>query len=424
MEALIDKLWPHSAFVISLTMGLLIGLERERAPSAKAGLRTFSLVSLSGTLAAMLSSLSGSAWPLAAGLVVLGGMIVAAYFRSPEDGDPGTTTVAAVVVCYGLGALVWYDQMQLAVMLAILTTVLLYFKRELEAVSHTLTRRDLLAILQFCVLSLVILPVLPDQGYGPYAAINPRQVWWMVVLISGLSLAGYAALRIAGQRHGSLLTGLLGGIASSTATTLSFARHSASNPDFTEQSAFVILTANGVVLLRLMLLIAFLAPPLMSLLIPMLVSAALVSLLVLALFWRSMRVSEKTARAAGNAPPEIRVRNPGELRAALAFGGLYAGTLFLGAWLADWVGRQGLFALAAVSGLTDVDAITLTGLRLFSLGEIPAPTVATLITLALTANILFKTALTLFIGGRPLALRILPGMAAVLFGLWAGRLVV
>ena len=324
--------------------------------------------------------------------------------------------MAAIVVCYGLGALIWYDQMQLAVTLAILTTTLLYFKRELRDASHTLTHRDLLAILQFCVLSLVILPILPDEGFGPFAAINPRQVWWMVVLVSGLSLAGYAALRIAGRQHGSLLTGLFGGIASSTATTLTFSRYGCINPACAEQSAFVILTANWVVLLRLALVISFLAPSLLPQIAPILGSAALAGMVALALLWRKMRQTDKGSKET----PEIQVKNPSELRTAVAFGALYAGILFLAAWLSDWMGRQGLYALAAASGLTDVDAITLSGLRLFGLGEIPATTAATVISIAIAANIVFKSGLCLSIGGMRLAERVLPGMGAVLLGLGLG----
>ncbi len=126
-------------FLTSLAIGLLIGLERERSPAARAGLRTFALVALAGTLGGLLAEKTGAPWVLGAGLLIMGGMMVASYFKNPETDDPGTTTVAAVVVCYGLGAMVWYDMEQLAVTLAILTTALLYFKPELHGVTHNLT---------------------------------------------------------------------------------------------------------------------------------------------------------------------------------------------------------------------------------------------------------------------------------------------
>ncbi len=402
-------------FLTSFALGLLIGLERERSPAAKAGLRTFSLVALAGTLGALLSEKTGAPWMLGAGLIIMGGMMVASYFKDNEAGDPGTTTIAAVVVCYALGAMVWYGMEQLAVTLAILTTALLYFKPELRGVSRSLTRLDLVSILQFAVLSFVILPILPNQDYGPYHALNPYQIWWMVVLISGLSLAGYAALRIAGQRHGTLLTGLFGGIASSTATTLAFSRHSRDNPQLTGMAALIILLANWVVLVRLSIVVALLAPALLRPMLTLLGGGALAGLVVLYLFWRRLVDKSDT--------PTLEMKNPTEIRAALSFGLLYAGVLFAAAWLSDLVGSQGVYAVALVSGLTDVDAITLSSLRLFGLGNLQAGQVATTVMLALLANIAFKSGLASVIGGGALARQVLPGMAAVAGGLVLGWLV-
>ena len=411
-----DQLAALFPFLTSLALGLLIGLERERSPAAKAGLRTFSLVALAGTLGALLSEKTGAPWVLGAGLLVMGGMMVASYFKDEHADDPGTTTIAAVVVCYGLGALVWYGMEQLAVTLAILATALLYFKPELRDVSRNLTRLDLVSILQFCVLSFVILPILPDQDYGPYKALNPYQIWWMVVLISGLSLAGYAALRIAGQRHGTLLTGLFGGIASSTATTLAFSRHSRDDPRLVHMSALIILLANWVVLVRLSLVVGVLQPGLLRPMLTLLGGGGIAGLVVVYLYWRRMEDRPDT--------PELEMKNPTEIRAALGFGLLYAGVLFAAAWLSDWVGSQGVYAVALVSGLTDVDAITLSSLRLFGLGNLQPVQVATTVLVALLANIAFKSGLATVIGGARLARLVLPGMAAVAAGLTVGWLLV
>lgn len=405
------ELEPLALFLTSMGLGLLIGLERERSPAAKAGLRTFTLVALAGTLGAMLSEQTGAPWILGAGLIILGGMMVAAYFRVPQEADPGTTTVAAIVVCYGLGALVWYRHTQLAVALAVTTTVLLYFKAELRGVTQHLTRQDLVSFLQFAVLSLVILPVLPDRGYGPYAALNPYQIWWMVVLISGLSLAGYAALRLAGERQGALLTGLFGGVASSTATTLTFARHARRRPELLSVAALVILTANWVVLVRLSLLVGVVAPALLPQAARMLGLAALFGVPLLYWRWRHLQSQEL---------PELSLSNPTEIRAALGFGALYAGVLFAAAWLSDWAGSQGVYAVALASGLTDVDAITLSSLRLFGLTTLSGEETLTAILLALLANVAFKAGLSVVIGGGRLALSTLPGFAAVAMGALAG----
>src|SRR5574340_50471 len=234
-------------FLTSLAIGLLIGLERERNPSAKAGLRTFALVAVFGTLTALLSSKADSPWLLIAGLLAVAGMIVAAYLKAPaEESDPGTTTIAALVLCYGLGAMIWYGLAKLAVMLAIGITALLYFKPELRGLSQKLSRRDLIAVLQFSVLTFIVLPILPDRNYGPYDAFNPHQAWLMVVLISGISLAGYAALHATGTRYGAPLLGIFGGLASSTATTLIYAKHGKSNRAMLNLAASVIVIASMV----------------------------------------------------------------------------------------------------------------------------------------------------------------------------------
>lgn len=395
---------------------MLIGLERERTPSAKAGLRTFTLVALFGTLAALLSEQTGTAWVLAGGLLVVGGMMVAAYARAPDPGDdPGTTTVAAIALCYGLGAMVWYGYHQLAVMLAIVSTVLLYFKAELHGITRSLTRRDLISFLQFAVLSLVILPLLPNQDYGPYRALNPYQIWWMVVLISGVSLAGYAALRIAGQRHGAPLMGLLGGLVSSTATTLVFSRHARGNAALIPVAVVVILLANLMVLIRLGVIAAVVSPRLLPALLPVLGGGLIAGLLGTTLLWRGLRSDGDL--------PDLELNNPTEIRTALGFGLLYAAVLFAAAWLSDYAGSQGLYTVALVSGLTDVDAITLSSLRLFGLDKLVQDQVVTAVTLAFIANMAFKSGLILFIGGKLLARKTAVGMLAIVLGVAAGWLV-
>jgi len=412
MDIGLHELGRLSPFLVSLAIGLLIGLERERNPSARGGLRTFALVALSGCLAAMISALTASPWILAAGLLIFGAMMVASYYRDPPEGDPGTTTIAAVVVCYGLGVLTWLGEEQIAIVMAILTTLLLYFKPELRLVSHQITRRDLLSVLQFCILSFVVLPLLPDQGFGPYAAINPRHVWWMVILVSGLSLAGYAALRIAGPGRGGLLTGLFGGVASSTATTLAFARRAKNDPTQISQSARIILIANTILLLRIALLVVAITPALVThIALPL---SGAFSAAVAYLIWQR--------RNSDNGPVEVSldIQNPAEISAAMTFGLLYAAILLASAWLTDSVGQQGIYALAAVSGLTDLDAITLSTLHMAKLGSVDGQTVALVIAIALCANMLFKGSLAWIIGGRELARRVAPGYAVTLAGLLAG----
>ncbi len=404
-------------FITSLAIGLLIGLERERSPAAKAGLRTFALVALFGTLCAMLAATTGFMWLLAVGLAAVAILIVSAYFGAPSaEGDPGTTTEIALLVCYGLGALIWFGFAMLAIMLAIATTVLLYYKPELRGISQRLERHDLLSILQFAVLSLVILPILPDQSYGPYQALNPYNIWLMVVLISGISLSGYIALRLIGPRYGAPLLGILGGLVSSTATTLIYARHGKINEDLSRLAVLVILLANLVVIVRLGVVSAVVAPAILPTLLPVLGGGLALGLLAIAHGWRQL--------STGKELPMPEMKNPAEIRTSLAFGLLYAAVLFFSAWLSDYAGSKGIYAVAVTSGLADVDAITLSSLRLFSLGRLQEDQTVTAITLALIANLLFKLGLVAFIGGATLARRCLWGMLAIALGAGIALLVV
>lgn len=400
------------AFLLSLGVGLLMGLERERNPTARAGLRTFALTAELGTICALLAQRTGSPWLLGAGMLTVGGMIIAANLAQPDEKDPGTTSVIALLLCYTFGAMIWYGEQTLAVMLTILTTVLLYFKTELHLMSEKLTRRDLISMLQFGVLSLVILPILPHQGFGPYGALNPYQAWWMVVLISGVSLVGYAALRIAGQHHGAPLLGLLGGLASSTATTLVYSRHAKSHEGLARLALVVILIANLVVMVRLSILAGLLQPGLLPRLLPALGGGLALGLVVAAWAWRHM--------GAPDGMPELEVKNPAEIRTALTFGCIYAVVLLLSAWLSDIAGSQGLYAISLVSGLTDVDAITLSSLRLYGLGKLPVGEAVNSILIAFLANLSFKLGVVFLVAGKNLGRGVSIGFLAIFTGTLGG----
>jgi uncharacterized membrane protein (DUF4010 family) len=402
-------------FLTSLAIGLLIGLERERNPSAKAGLRTFALVSLFGTLIALLADKSGTSWLLIAGLLAVAGMIIAAYINTPtENNDPGTTTVAALLICYSLGVLVWFGYSKLAVMLAIATTILLYFKSELQGMTQRLTRRDLVSILQFSVLSFVILPILPNQNYGPYEAFNPYQAWMMVVLISGLSLAGYVALRWTGQRYGAPLLGFLGGLVSSTATTLLYAKHSKLNDSMLRLSAVVILIASQVVLIRLIVVSGIVSPIIVRQLAPVMGTGLLFGVIATLFNWKRLKNTGDL--------PMLETSNPTEIHAALGFGLLFVIVLFCAAWLSDIAGSSGLYIVAIVSGLTDMDAITLSSLRLFNLQKLSSEQTIISITLAFLANMVFKFGMAASIGGVALARHIAVGFVAMASGVLLGLL--
>jgi uncharacterized membrane protein (DUF4010 family) len=400
------------AFLIAIGIGLLIGLERERVPSSRAGLRTFALVGLLGALLALLAEAFGSSLPFVAGLLIVGLTIIAANFRHPDPTDPGTTSVAALVLCYCLGAASWMGHAQEAVMLAVGTTVLLYFKAQLSGIASRLDSRDWISILQFGVLSLVILPILPNEEMGPYGALNPQQIWWMVVLIAGMGLAGYTALQLIGVRYGAVFVGVFGGLASSTATTVLYARQARETPDMNAMAALVIVMANLVMVVRVGI-VATLVAPAVAYSLALIIAPALAAGGVAAI-WHWRQLVERSELVLPT------TSNPAELKTALSFGALYALVLLAAAWLSDFAGNSGLYVLALISGLTDVDAITLSSLRLFSLERLTLEVAVTAIGIAMLANLGFKLGMAAVIGGPDLARKAAVGMGVVGLGLFGG----
>jgi uncharacterized membrane protein (DUF4010 family) len=269
--------------------------------------------------------------------------------------------------------------------------------------------------MQFVLISMVILPVLPNRTFGPYEVLNPQQIWWMVVLIVGIGLGGYIAYKILGHAAGTALAGLLGGTISSTATTVSYARRSRDSPAATGSAVVVILIASTVVFGRVLVEIAVVAPSALSTMAPPLavVMGALALLcLVLWLSWRGDR----------GAMPEQ--GNPSNLRSAIVFAFLYALVLLAVAAVKELFGQDALYGVSVLSGLTDMDAITLSTSRLVQQGRLEAATGWRLILVASMSNLVFKGVVAAFLGRRELAVRIALwyavafAAAAAVLGLW------
>ncbi|HQV89921.1 MAG TPA: DUF4010 domain-containing protein, partial [Nitrosomonas sp.] len=261
---------------------------------------------------------------------------------------------------------------------------------------------------QFAVLTFIILPILPDKNYGPYEAINPYQIWLMVVLISGVSLAGYVALQFIGPRHSAVL-GLFGGLVSSTATTLVYARRSAESQNFVPLAVVVILLANLTILIRLTIVSAVASPSILPHLLPILGSGFLLGSGITAYWWYQLQQQSEL--------PVPEIKNPTEIGTAAAFGLIYGIVLFSSAWLSDIAGSSGLYAVALISGLTDVDAITLSSLRLYELGKLGTSETVTAISIGIISNIGFKLGLVFFFGRSLLAKQCITGMLATAIGI-------
>jgi uncharacterized membrane protein (DUF4010 family) len=298
----------------------------------------------------------------------------------------------------------------------VVTTLLLSYKPVLHRWVSALEQKELHAGIKLLLISVVLLPALPNRGFGPWQALNPYTIWWMVVLIASISFVGYFAVKIGGARHGTLFTGLFGGMASSTALTLHFSRLSRSDRAMGPILAMGILLACGTMFPRMLLLASALNPRLFEpLLWPALVMALLVYLPVF-LYWRQ--------HARQDTEMVSPLRNPLELKTALVFGLLLALVMLLGRALKAWFGDTGLLALAAASGVADVDAITLSLARLGP-SDLDQRVVVLGLLIAAAANSLTKAGLASVIGGARIGLLVgLPLLASAVSGVVLGWLLV
>lgn len=399
------------ALAISLAVGLLIGLERgwEQRDEAEgqrvAGIRTFTLIGLLGGITALLATHYG-AIILAFGILGVAVISSTAYFVTAQTSHQyGITSQGAFLATYALGAAAASGYPEAAAATAVVIAIVLGFKDELHDWLHRLDRNELTAALQLMMITIVVLPILPNRNFGPLDAINPFRIWWFVVLIAGISFIGHFAIRIAGPGRGVLLTGVLGGLASSTALTVNFARFGRGRPAAHPLLAIGIVLATSTVFLRVTAYVNVLNPALGLHLLPPLISLALLSYAIALLAWWSERGTL--------VPPTLQPSKPFQLRVALQFGLILALITLLSEATRRFLGESGIYALAAIAGLSGVDAITLS--LVYMAKEPLSNTVATkAILLAAASNSVMKAVLVGLLCGGSLGRRIALYAAALL----------
>ena len=393
---------------IGLLLGLLVGLERERSQNPIAGVRTFTLITLLGVLAGTLGASAG-VWIVAVALAGVLALLVAGnlVLLKQNTGDAGMTTEIAALVMFAVGVALATGLRLTAVVTAGVVALLLHWKRPLHAVVKRMGEDDVQAIMRLVLVGLVILPLLPDRSYGPYAVLNPFRIWLMVVLIVGISLASWVVYRLFGARAGTLLGGALGGLISSTAATVSYARRTRGAPAESAAAAVMIVIASSVVFVRVLFEIAVVAPSRMRALGAPIAAMFGVMLVVSTLTWLRSR-AELRGPAESAAPSDV--------RAAITFALLYGAVLLSVAFAREHFGQQGLYAVAAVSGLTDVDAITLSTAQLVLADRLDTATGWRLILVGAMANLVFKAGAVAVLGHRRLLMNVVLAFGAAIAG--------
>jgi uncharacterized membrane protein (DUF4010 family) len=379
---------------IAVGLGLLVGLQRERVRSPVAGIRTFALITVLGTICALLASPFGG-WIVGVGAVAVAAMLVVGNMalRRTRPSDPGMTTEVAALLMYGVGAYLVVGHAAIAVAVGGGVAVLLHWKAPLHQFVARIGETDVTGIMRFVLVALVIYPVLPDQAYGPYQVLNPQQIWQMVVLIVGISLGGYVAYKLLGQRAGAVAAGILGGLVSSTATTVSYARHTRQAETGLGLAATVVVIASAMAYARILTEIAVVAPSVFWQMAPPL-AAMLVAMAAIA--------AAMFFLARGQSAETLSQENPAELLPAMIFAVLFA-LVTLGTEAArDYLGAGGMYGVALLSGLHDVDAITLSTARFVRQQKFDANTGWRLILAASLSNVAMKGVLAAALGQRRL----------------------
>jgi uncharacterized membrane protein (DUF4010 family) len=405
--------------IYALGIGVLIGLERSLIPSSTAkcepdtadkgmepeppdiliGIRTFSVLSLGGFSAAMIGTVYLPIAPvIVAGMIMF---VIFSYLHTRND-DPGITTEIAAVVCCGLGVLC-YSRPHEAGVLALLITILLALKRSMTRVLLRLKRVELTDTLKFLAIILIVLPILPNRALDPYAVFNPYKVMFLVILISGISFVGYFLTKFLGADRGLGLTGLFGGLTSSTAVTAAMANQARQTPGLMDQCTFATIIANATMFCRVLVVVAILDRALMMQLAWSIGTMTIGAAIAVAFLWLH---SKNGHSKSPDGSKDLSLKNPFSLGPAIKFSLFFVCILFVAKIANIYLGDKGLYLASLVSGLADVDAITLSISEQTKITQLSHTVGAVGITIAVVANSIVKSGIALYSGGLKFGIRV------------------
>ncbi len=383
----------YQSFGLAIFLGALIGTERQFAAGEAekyfGGIRTFVFVSMGGAVAAFINDAHVPGFFLlsfAGSTILVAVSHVIAIFRGSDE---GTTTEMVTPIVFGLGGLCWWQYYSLSIALAIAVLVFLSSKRLLRSLTMHLSYEDIRASVTLLVLTFIILPIVPNRGMGPYDALNPYRIWLFIILVGTLSFAAYIALRVFRQTMGVIVTGLLGGIVSSTAATMTLSRQSKDTPEHADTFATSTVIASAIVPLRAMVLSLFVAPQLWDRVIQIVIPGLLIGALI----------SFQLLRRHGEHVTSLKLNNPFRLKVALNFGLLFGIATLLSRVVVELTGASGVLLVAAFSGSVSVDAVVLS-LGDFISSGLPEKFLIGGVAIAIFANCILKAGIARFVGTR------------------------
>ena len=408
-------------FGAAIGLGLLLGLERERKRDAEllfGGVRTFALIALLGAVGAYLQSELDQGWLVLAAFAAVSALVIVSYMTTAARGELGITTEISALLAFVVGVLCSWDRVGVASVTTVVCLLLLALKDYLHRLARRVELEDVEATLKFAVISVIILPLLPNEMFGPAPldVINPYKIWLMVVLIAGLNFLGYVLVKVLGNEHGLLATGILGGLVSSTAVTLSFSQRSRQEPGMSSAFVLAIVAAWTIMFLRVLVMVGFVSSSLAAVLVLPLGLMAAAGALVSLVLWRRSWSQETGVVTAG--------ANPFELGEAIKFGFLFGIVTVVAKAAQVYLGETGLYLAGAVAGLTDVDAISLSMANLAAADTENLIVAARTIVIAVLSNTLVKTGMAVFVGAPALRRTLLLATVLVLIAAVVGVVIV
>lgn len=388
-------------------IGLLIGLEREHSRSKDqkifAGIRTFPLIGILGFITALASSIT-SEWVYVSVLLGFSGLLVTAYTTSAKDGRLGGTSEISAFLVFILGTMVYYGYILLPAIIAIVITMFLSLKIQLHTFVGKISGEDIFATLKLAIISIIVLPLLPNKTFGPLDVLNPRLIWYMVIFISGISFVGYIFIKLLGKDKGIVLTGLLGGLVSSTAVTFSLSKKSKLQPSLSYNYGIGIVLASSMMFIRVFIIVLVLNAALVSNLWIPLIIFTIAGYIISRIMYKKESKTEIT---------DLEISNPFELKSAFIFGLLFAVVIFGAKAAQVYLGNQGIYAASALAGLTSVDAIVLSVSKL-SAGDLLFAVAEKAIIIALISNTIVKMIIAVIWGTPELKKAVITGLGYVL----------
>ncbi|MBN2459375.1 MgtC/SapB family protein [Candidatus Woesearchaeota archaeon] len=408
-------------FMVAIALGILVGLEREfHAAKGKkesfAGIRTFTIVSIFGALVGYLG-INYSYWIIVAGLICFSIFAIVFYVIDCQVSKRyGATTEIASIVVFVIGILCSAGQLRLAIIATIILTLFLSLKGPLHGFVKKLDKEDIYSTLKFAIIAFIILPFLPDKAYGPFNVLNPYKIWLIVVLISAISLVGYLAMKFIGAKKGMSITGFFGGFVSSTAVSMSMSQTSKTVTKIVNPFVFAMVIACSTMFFRVLVVVGILNRALLGkLLIPLLAMGITGAASAFVLWRKKENVSEKDK--------QLKIHSPFTIGPALKFALFFIIVLFIAKIGSVYLGSKGLYLTALLSGLADVDALTVSVTQLTNAGSVAADVGVTAIVIGVITNTLVKAGIANIFGSKEFkkkinvvfALIVLAGLISLLF---------